>query len=150
MSENTALSQRCREHSCGRPPYYRCEMGLNGEKWCPVRRVGPCPQAVVQQFDLQHGSPCPPIYNKATAQLNPIHKTQGKARWIIGSIWSGGLLSPLRRVLITVNLHWGGGEWFEMPPQEKPRREANDVFIHPWVPQLHYSQLSLYAETLAN
>lgn len=118
MSENTALSQRCREHSCGRPPYYRCEMGLNGEKWCPVRRVGPCPQAVVQQFDLQHGSPCPPIYNKATAQLNPIHKTQGKARWIIGSIWSGGLLSPLRRVLITVNLHWGGRMVWNAPAGE--------------------------------
>lgn len=32
VSENMPPSQRSREHSCGRPPYYRCEVGLNGEK----------------------------------------------------------------------------------------------------------------------
>ena len=107
MSENTALSQQSRERSCGRPPYYRCEMGLNGEKWCPVRRAGPCPQAVVQQFDLQHGSPCPPTYNIATAHPNPIQKNiRGKGRWIIGSIWSYCLLSPLFCVRTTFNLHF--------------------------------------------
>lgn len=99
-----ALSQRGREHSCGRPPYNRCEMGLNGEKWCPVRRAGPCPQAVVQQFDLQHGSPCPPT--KLQHIQTQFTKHQGKGRLIIGSIWSGGLLSPLCSVLITLNLRF--------------------------------------------
>lgn len=117
MSEKTALSQRSRERSCGRPPYYRCEMGLNGEKWCPVRRAGPCPQAVVQQFDLQHGSPCPPTYNTATAHPNPIHKNiRGKGRWIIGSIWSYCLLSPLFCVLTTLNLHFRKKKkWSDLP-----------------------------------
>lgn len=113
-----ALSLRSREHSCGRPPYYRCEMGLNGEKWCPVRRAGPCPQAVVQQFDLQHGSPCPPTYNKATAHPTQFTKHQGKGRWIIGSIWAGSLLSPLCSVLITFNLQFRKKKWSKTPHVE--------------------------------
>lgn len=151
MSENMALSQRSRERSCGRPPYYRCEMGLNGEKWCPVRRAGPCPQAVVQQFDLQHGSPCPPTYNTATAHPNPIQKNiRGKGRWIIGSIWSDCLLSPLCCVLITLNLHFRKKKMVWLARVWEPGHEPNAVFIQPWVMELHYSQLSLYAETPAN
>lgn len=73
-------------------------------------------------------------------------KHQGKGRWIIGSIWSGGLPSPLCSVLITLNLQFR--KKCLKCLMEELRHEPNAVFIHPWVLQLHYSQLSLYAETL--
>lgn len=99
---------RSRGHSCGPPPYYRCEMGLNGEKWHPVRRIEPCPTAVVRQFDLQRGSPCP--HSGATKRYSQ-NMWAGEGRLITGPMWLDSLLSPFRTVLIALNLQRRGEIW---------------------------------------
>lgn len=55
----------------------------DGAKWRKMtssQAAGPCPQAVVWQFDLQHGSPCPTTYSKASALSKPIQEHRGKRR----------------------------------------------------------------------
>lgn len=69
-------------------------------------------------------------------------KYQGRGRWIIGSIWSGGLFSPLCSVLKTFNLQSWEKNGLKCP-MEEPSHKPNAVFTNPGVLQLHYTQLSL-------
>jgi len=67
------------------------------------------------------------LVHPLTEQLNPIHKTLGKARWIIGSVWSGGLPAPLCIVLKTLNLQMRK-KWFETPHGKSKERAKCCVY----------------------
>lgn len=64
----------------------------------------PVPKQLFSSLIYSTGHLVHPLTTTLQQTQTQFPKHQGKGRWIIGSIWSGSLLSPLCSVLITLNL----------------------------------------------